>query len=65
MEEYKKCNICEKRKANMPIQLYHDDICDRCWIVYLKNQGIPDWVSEDQTYRYVRIKVRKILGYKT
>ncbi len=65
MEEYKKCDICGIRKGNIPIQFCLDDICDTCWVLYLKNQGIPDWVSEEQTYRYVRAKVRKLIGRQT
>lgn len=57
-----KCDICEEREGNWSIQHSLNDICDRCWVVYMQVPDVPDWVKEEQTYRYRRIKVRKIRG---
>lgn len=62
----KKCNICEDREATVPIQLCDEDICSKCFVFYLKartNMEIPSHVPKQQFYRYIRIKVRKELGY--
>ncbi len=59
-----KCDICKKRVASIAIQLSPGDVCDRCWILYLQNYEIPDCIDEKQTFRYIRIKVRKKLGLK-
>ncbi len=64
MEETEKCCICGKNKAKWAIQHHPDDVCTKCWCVYMHNLNVPDWVSEEQVYRYRRIKVRKILGYQ-
>ncbi len=58
------CDICQDRKPTMPIRLAPGDICDKCWIIYISNQTIPEWVHPKQAYRYVKALVRKKRGYK-